>query len=369
MFDVTAVFAKVFVREFYRLNAGFFMIIVTLTFGFMSGVEHKALAQFFVASPTLTCIPIAVWTLYSLKVIGFNRQRIAMSENNFLHATPLLSYPRQLIISTQALFLQFTPVTLYGLFLTIIGLKHGAIKPVVMIIGSIAVLLFLASHALIGFLKTPIREPTTPLLKRLIDRHFVRPLWWIYLTATLRKEPVLFIGTKVFGGVLLFAVTRLYENESFDARLLAMAATVAGVANYMITMQLQLFDLHSFQLMKNLPVRTTVRWLRIVLVVGIAVLPEIILLSKYGPAIHAMDFASILLLVPSVAMTAYSLLYLSFREESTYSRLIFTITMGHIVVILFQVSAGILVAANLVTSWLIFQRKYYAFEYSVGVKE
>jgi hypothetical protein len=369
VFDATNIFTKVFAREFYRLNAGFFIVIITLTFGFMSGVEHRALAEFFIASPQLTLIPIVVWIVYTLKVISFNRQRLVQTENIFLYNFSILTYSQQLWVASQPLFLQFAPVMLYGLFLIVMAMKHALIEPIYSITSAVATLLFIAANILVISLKTPIHEPKTSALKRFIDKNAVRPLWWIYITTVLRREPLLFIGTKIFSGLLLFAVMKLYENESFDGRLLGMAASLAGVGNFMIMMQLQLFDLKYFSLMKNLPVHLVVRWARISLATLIIVLPEIILVLKYAPSLHLSDLAFILLLIPTVALTSYSLLYFTFRDESTYARLMFAITIAHIVLILFKVPVWLFVLIDLTVSWILFSNRYYTFESAPSPKK
>lgn len=362
MFDLSNIFTKVFAREFYRLNAGFFIVISTLTFGFMSGKEHRALAEFFIASPLLTLIPLAIWIVYALKVISFNRQRLAQSENTFLYNFSVLSFPKQLWVAIQTLVLQFAPVILYASFLILMAIKHARLIPILIICSAVAILLVISASLLVLSINPPIREPKTSALKRFIDQNTVRPLWWIYITTILRREPLLFVGTKIFSGLLLFAVMQLYKNESFDGRLLGMAASLAGVGNFMIMMQLQLFDLKYLSLMKNLPVTMVVRWARIALVTLIIVIPEIVLILKYAPAIKFTELAFILLLIPSIAITSYSLLFLTFREESTYSRWVFAITIAHIVLILFQVPVWIFVSVNLGVSWILFSSRYYAFE-------
>lgn len=362
-------FAKIFVRQFYRLNAGFFIIIITLTFGFMSGVEHKALAEFFISSRTLTLIPIFIWTVYTIKVIAFNEQRLTLAENSFAYTYSLLPFAKKIAIASQTLFAQLMPVILYGTFLMLMGLKHNLVEPIFTLMGAIALLVFTAASFLLKTLKLPIRERKISTLKRLIDKHSVRPLWWIYITTVLRREPVLFIGTKIFSGLLLFAVMRLYTGESFDERLLGMAASLAGIGNYMILMQLQLFDTKYFSLMRNLPISISVRWLVLVSVVTIINLPELTLLLKYGPAIGVFQHTTILFLIPAIAMTAYSLLYYQFKNEESYSRLMFAITIAHLVLILFKIPIWFLVGLNCVVSWILFKSRYYSFETSPTVNE
>jgi hypothetical protein len=367
--DIGNVFLKIFGKEFYRLNAGFFIIIITLTFGFMSDVEHKALAEFFVASPLLSLIPVAVWIVYTIKVILFNRQRLHLAENQFLLASSQLAYSTTAVVAFQTLFFQFMPVVLYGSFLILMGIKHNLLQSVSIIIGAVIFLISLSSVALIRSLKTPIHEPQTSALKKFIDKYTIRPIGWIYAITVLRKEPFLFFGTKIFAGLLLFAVMRLYINETYDERLLAMAAAFAGIGNFMVMMQMQLFDFKYFIIMKSLPISHLQRWSYVVLITFIFVLPEIVLIVKYSPPLPLVELFSIMLLIPALALMVYSLLYIRFKNEESYGRLTFALAIAHVVLILFKVPISVFVIVNLLASWLIFRSRYYKFEILPTAKE
>ena len=368
MSALTNVFRKVFVREFYRLNAGFFIVVITLTFGFMSGREHKALAEFFVASPLLSLIPISVWIIYSIKVILFNRQRLQLAENIFLFNTSLQSFTQQTLCASQALFMQLMPVVLYGIFLCVMALKYAFYNSLVTIIAGMIVLQIGSTLILVRSLKTPIREFKTSALKTFIDKHTVRPLWWIYIVTVLRQEPFLFLGTKIFTGLLLFAVTQLYIGETYDARLLAMAATFAGIGNYMVMMPLQLFDFRYFILMRSLPVKLAGRWATLALIASIFVLPEAILIVKYAPSIPMSDLMSILALIPALALTVYAMLYLKFDNEETLGRITFGMAIAHVILILFKVPIFVFVIINLTVASTIFTLRYYKFELPATAK-
>src|SRR5688500_4396091 len=90
------IFNKVLAKEYYRLNTGFFLLILTLTFGFMSGVEHRALAEFFIASPLLLLVPISIWVVYLIKIINFNRSQVSLPQNQFLHVFSLRPFLHQI---------------------------------------------------------------------------------------------------------------------------------------------------------------------------------------------------------------------------------------------------------------------------------
>ena len=83
----------ILVREFYLANSGFFLLVVAIAGGFMRGYEHIALAEFFISTPMVLCIPLTVWILYALKVANFNGERLSLQENEFVFYFPLFRLP------------------------------------------------------------------------------------------------------------------------------------------------------------------------------------------------------------------------------------------------------------------------------------
>src|SRR5687768_12138586 len=109
MNNVVIMLNKTVAKEFYRLNSGFFLLIATLTFGFMSGVEHKALAQFFVSSPNVLLIPVGVWVVYTFKILNFNKRQANLEENRLLINISFLPAREQILCAGLCFVIQFLP--------------------------------------------------------------------------------------------------------------------------------------------------------------------------------------------------------------------------------------------------------------------
>lgn len=365
MSDIVNVLQKVFVKEFYRLNAGFFILIITLTFGFMSGREHRALAEFFISAPILLTIPFGIWMLYGLKIHAFNKQRIAKAENRFLFDFTLLQKKTQFISLSVAFVAQFAPVIAYAFFLILVAAKNNFISSVISIIigGVLLVLIFV--FAFNFAIAHPVREKKVSVVKRFIDAHTVRPIWWIYLTSILRQEPVLIIATKVFTCLLLYSITRLYLHDTLDVRLLAMATALAAVANFSVLRLLQQFDFSTLVIMKNVPWSTVRRWCINLLVIAMAMLPEFVFVIKYSSTLRLMDNMLALLIMPSLAALLFSMNFLNFKNDETHPRIVFGMTILHMGLILFNVPLIIFIALDVIASYIIFKSEYYLFEYRV----
>lgn len=365
MSEIFTILNKVFVKEYYRLNAGFFLVIGTLTFGFMSGREHLALAQFFISSPFVMLIPIAIWTIYTLKIINFNRQQLQRPENQFLFTFGLLPTKIKSIGLYSALSLQLMPALLYGFFLILLSIKFKIFESIALVAVSLSALLIVSTAQLLFSLHRPHHEKKTNPIKKFFDYQYAKTIIQFYTGWLLRREPVLFFGTKVFSGLLIFAVAQLYLADAYDGRLMAMGVAIGFSANYMVLQQLHRFENQYFIIIRNLPLSFFKRLFIFLITFTALCLPEIALLTNYFPSELAFDLMFwILLFGLSIGIVFYGSLFLPRLngENSTY--VTFGAVMGLIVLILFDVPIWSLIIANFSTGLALMKRYYYSFEFN-----
>ena len=86
---------RIFVGPFYAKNAGTFLVVVLLAFGFMRAIEHKALITAALGSPFLLAIVFILWGLYLLKTTSFVRQELTAPEHLFLQTFWLIPTPKR----------------------------------------------------------------------------------------------------------------------------------------------------------------------------------------------------------------------------------------------------------------------------------
>jgi hypothetical protein len=357
---------KVLVKEYYRLNAGFFLVIITLAFGFMSGAEHRALAEFFISSPLLLSLPIGMWSIYFVKIITFNRSQVNLPQNQFLYIFNLWTYPRQALPFFLTVANQFMPAMLYGFFLMVMALKNNIYIPIIII--PLALLLFLltGTAVLLRQLNHVASEATASILKKYLDYRFTKPLTQFYLEYVTRTDPALIFGTKIFSGLLIFAVTQLYSGESYDVRLLAMGCALSFSASFMIIRQIHYFENKVFVMLRNLPIPVTRRITTFVFVLLIFCVPEITIVIKYFPdALHWRDALSVLFFGLSTGLLFYGLHFTGVIQQKHFERPVFALVIGWLLVILFRVPVFVLAFVNSgIGIWLV-GKYFYRFEQPV----
>lgn len=356
---------RVFTVEFYKLNSAFFLLVLGLSFGFMSGVEHRVLAQFFISSPTLLLIPFSGWLLYAIKIIRFNRATLHLPQNEFIFQFTAFNKHTQWIYVFPVLFIQLLPAIAYGIFLSIVAIQNAVVQPVFYMLFYLLVLIAISTFAFIHRVNYPHPDTKVTVLKKLIDRNFTKPYFQFFILWVSRREMGTLLGTKLFSCLLLWGVTNLYDTDTYDSRLLALAITIAFAANVMLVYHFHQFENSHFSIARNLPIRLWKRIFYFATTFTFLCLPEFGLFLNNSPA--TLGFAteiSIMAFGLSIIILQYTYLY---RRNMTLERFIkhvFGITIIFIVMVLFSVPVWLIAIANIAIGSILFQKNYYRFEFT-----
>ncbi|HTJ51120.1 MAG TPA: hypothetical protein VL443_16785 [Cyclobacteriaceae bacterium] len=368
MKTITSILTKVFVVEFYQHNASFFLLIGGLCFGFMSGVEHKALAQYFVSSPLLLTIPISCWTVYTWKVILFNRNVLQLHQNEFVFHLSLIKISSRALSIFVVIAEQLLPILMYATFLIIMALGGGMYSSVVYIVISIVALLILSTVILIRELNNPNQEKRVSWLKAYFDNHFKKTFYQFFVEWISRKDLTTLIGSKSFSCLILYAVLFLYKTDNYDARLLGLGVSIAFSANASLAFQFHQFENIHFFILRNLPLRLWKRLFYYTATFILLCLPEFSLLIRNFPSnLHFSTLLSSILFSISLLLIYYTLLYRHHIDMEKHMRFVFFIVMGSVIAILFSVPMGLLAGIYLITGIYLFRKYYYNFEFIAPV--
>ena len=360
------IFNRVFTVEFYRLNALFFLLSIGLAFGFMSGREHMALAEFIIGSPLLTLVPFAVWVLYGIKIYSFNKQVCQAREISFVHSVSLLPRHTQIAVSLSVIINQFMPALLYGMFLISMALHHtlpyAALSLTISLILPLAGLTFFL-HQQMQF---PQLERKTYFLKKWMDRTFEKPFTQFFAEWLCRKQPGLFIITKLFSAILLFAISQLYRYDEYDNRLMAMGCVLGFAANLAIVYQYVLFENHILSLLRNLPLPWTRRMLLFLSAMLVLNLPELLVLTRTFP--DALGYYNLFEMMVSsfiLLMGGYSYLLRKNITFESFTGHIFIFSFVVLIAILYKVPLLLLSGLALGASLYVYPKYFYNFEITI----
>ncbi|GAB4024373.1 hypothetical protein [Spirosoma koreense] len=335
---------KIFVRSFYTQNAGTFLVVILLAFGFLRASEHEALITAILGSPFLLALVFGLWSLYLLKTVSFVRQLLTAPEHRFVQALWLVPTPTRwllwLAVQTSLLF----PIMAYaGWMLAIAGrLQQWASfsAVVVMMLSLTGLGAWLNDHRL--------RHPN-PDTVQLPTAGFDLPYPLFFPTYWLRQEPLSLVLTKVFSGLLLAGVCRLYPTDDYDQRLLLIGLLLAVLGHSQVGGQVSAFERQYLLFLFNLPLSKRQRFGRYALTYGLIWLPELLILLRNCPTAISLSYISWLWLAGwGWLLLMHSLAYGYNVLPERWLSGVFVSFIGGLLLIMF----GLPVGAWLLMSWL-----------------
>jgi hypothetical protein len=361
------ILTRVFVVPFYQANATLFLFIAVMAGGFMSKVEHVALASFFVSTPLSMLVPIGVWMFYTIKVLRFNQALLQRPENTFMQHYCLLPVRSQWLGWLSAVAGQLAPAIGYGTFLVLMAVQQKAWTSLVLVPLAVVVLLLLTVALLYRERLHSHRQHTPSRLRRWLDKTFVRPYPLFFIEWIVRRQPLLLLGTKAFGCLLLLGVTYLYTDETYDSRLLIMGITAVAAANLQLVWELLQFEHVHFSIVRQLPLSFGRRVVYTSLTLCALLLPEVGLIITYLPANLAVMEAivGVVYLLAGVILF-YGILHWRDRAPEQLGGFAFAWVIGSVVLTLFQVPPWVLGGANLFVGVYCWVRYFYRFEQRAG---
>lgn len=367
MKPIAAVLNRVFTTEYYRLNAGFFLLVIGICFGFLRDVEHLALGMYFTSSPWLMFIPIAVWLVYALKVLSFNHHAVRKPENAFVFAAALArpSLATALVLISA---LQFMPALMYGGFLIVIATRFSQFTAIVMTgLAFLVCLLLIWGRLYRDIVLADSERKVAPWL-RAINLNFTRPFIWFYPAWIIRRQPGLAIGTKAFAMLIIFGVTRLYLYDAYDERLFGMGCAVAFASNLVLIFFYQRFENFHFSLLRGLPLTRVRRLWNFIVICILLQLPEFSVMINYTPRnVSSLQLASVYLFALSVNLLGYASLFIRDITLELVVRRVFAASLLWIVLILFKVPVLLIALLQVILALQIYLKYYYTFEFDATI--
>jgi hypothetical protein len=359
---IVTILNKVIAKEFYRANASFFLVTIGICCGFMSKIEHMALAEFFVSSVTTLFIPLAFWLIYSFKIIEFNRRVISLDQNEFILRIHALSFTSLLSSLLTVALTELLPMIVYGFFLFAIALRQHDGGIMITLILMMAIIISFVTFSLYRNITKPGDNNTEWRITQLLNRTFHRSYLQISLGWMMRNEFFLLVGNKIFSVLIIIGAASLYKFDTYDLRLMAMGITVAMTGHAMLIYRYHHFTENIFSFVRNMPFTLAQRIWHFCKVFLIICLPDFgVLIKNFPGQLSQLQLAESLFLAAGIVMIIFSWLYLKSINAEKLITQSFVFALAVIVLVLFSVNVWLLGIIFILISIVIYFRRYYQF--------
>ncbi len=353
---------KVLVNHFYKLNAGLFMFLFYVLFGLPAdaGGFHIAIANMIVQSQLFLLVIFAVWLLYNLKCIDYTISQLKAPQQQFLTCIQNLGRKKSFLLLSSVQFAIYIPVSAYATFLIIIAFQHQLYMVIFEITVFILMILLATPFLYIKTLERYFRAPKFAFFHsslRIPKTLFTIPLAYIWNS----RKQMLFIS-KFFSLLLLFAFIKIFEPDHYDIRPLLFCLLLSVISNCTIVFEIRNFETDYLQITKNFPFSILNRFIQLIAMYVLLLLPELIFVWKSYPVFfHFNDYAQLALSSVSLLLFLHAILLTGNINMNVFIRIVFGVAMGLFFIILYNPGI-ILPAFILLISFGLYYSYYYDFE-------
>ena len=358
---------KVVVKQFYLINAGFFLFGFFFFFGIVKGEllipYHKSLLLSIISSPFFTGMVWLAWLLYNIKCIQFCTNTIKAADSTYLFILKALPVSQQLILYILVNTLQYLPVLLYSCFviymavtksMLITGLLIAFYQLLMISVGSIILYRAINKNNLIHPLDLLVSGFT--LLFKINIGYFAFLMGHLF-----HEKKMAFVVVKVFS-LLLLSVSFVRNGDDFDNDLFNIFFQLILTAHAVLIFYFVSFSESQLQFSRNLPVpfyKTAGMYL---FTFSILLLPEVafMLVNNHGN----LPVSSILLQYLTAVATLFlytGILYGCGLDMELYMLFVF---IAFLMIFFLQKTGQQLLSmlAVLFIAGIVFNSHYYSFE-------
>ncbi|MBC7552629.1 MAG: hypothetical protein H7257_01485 [Taibaiella sp.] len=321
MNGITAVFDKVFVKRFYKVNAGFFLTVLILAFGIMSGQEtimlHHGVMLAMNNNLAHCGIGLLVFALYGFKCLSFLLKVTDEPENTFLYELQSLPGFTLFILLARLTVSVYSPLLIYAVITAVVGFRSGHI---------IMPLLIAASQLLLcgGIAAVHLRRITgtwkAPIIKLPAIPGILKKGYFTYLLSfSLDSMKGTFMAVKLFSLLLLQVMVTVNEEKVSRENICILLMFLIS-AHALLPVHYVKFAETRLSFLRNMPMSLLRRLLLFVVTYSIIFLPELlfllwnehsvlpvgVILSLYATAVSQLLLYTALQYLPGITTDRYT---------------------------------------------------------------
>lgn len=250
---------KVLVKQFYSINAGFFLFGFFFFFGIVKGEllipYHRSLMLSIISAPVFTAMVCLAWLAYNIKCIQFCTNTIKAADSNYIYILKALPVSKQVLLYICISLLQYLPVLVYASLVAYMAMSKSLWITGFIIATFQLLMIALGAAALYRNInKNNITHPFDQWLAKLGSFFQLRIGYWGFLLGHLfHEKKVAFVVVKIFS-LLLLSVSFIRNGDDFDNDLFNIFFQVILTAHALLVFYFAVFLESQLQFSRNLPI-------------------------------------------------------------------------------------------------------------------
>ncbi len=354
MHSIAKVLLRTLVSEFYRANAGFFLVVMGLGFGFLKIPQHVDIASGLAAKPVYYLIPLLLWSLYGVKTLLFCTRIRKLAANQIIGEIVLLQPIQRKLLVVYVQTLLLLPALVYGLFMSFTAFQLGALQSAGLVLLGNGFILFTAAHFLHQVLISP-SDPKATKGLTFWTQKLPKSFSWLYIHHLFNRQPIVLLASKAISVSIILGATYLYKSDENDLRLLTLGVLLSSAVNSVFSYRHFEFEASQLTIFRNLPLSLGSRFTSAFLTYLVLMSPELLVLV--GNNLMQSDIlflVKISMLAPVLLLLYQSILTARKMDMEYFIRYPFFLTAILFFVILGEVDPAVLTATLIFVSALLF---------------
>jgi hypothetical protein len=367
MTGIQRIFFKLFIKQFYAINAGYFLFFFILFFGVVNPADlvffHVSIMLGLFNSPVLMAVIMLLWLLYFSKCVFFGIKTINKPENNFLTNLQAFSFKRQWALFFFNVILLYLPVLIYSCFVVALAFKQQHAGIAFILIGYQLIVCSTGAFAWYFNLNMTAKKNNSRLayvLSRLNTVGKIRfPFYLLTFTAFHRK--ITFFCIKLFS-MFVFYILFVLNRSDFNFINFNVIFLIVIMAHAILPFYYISFMERDLSFYRNLPVPLVKTGLIYIITYCIVLIPELLFLL-----VNALDHVSLtdIFLLYGVAVVNLllftALLYMEEMRMKEYFKIVFAVFFVSIFALHFK-NFILLISIEFLIATLIFINSYHLYE-------
>jgi hypothetical protein len=279
----------VFVRQFFLINAGFFLFLFFVFFGVVNGGQlisyHQSLILGMIGSPIFMGAVWGCWLLYNFKCIAFCNAVISAPESNYIFSLKALSPAKQLSLYLAVSSLLYLPVMLYAGFVIYLAFsKAMAITGLLVLTFQLLMIALGAFSLFLSINRNNSSNPGEKLIGLLGNMYRIPMKYHAFLIGHIFDyKKMAFAGVKIFS-LLLLSVSFIRNGDHFDADFFSIFFQLILTGHAVLVFYCVQFNESQLQFSRNLPIPLYKVASMYMLTFSILLLPELLfmLINNHG---------------------------------------------------------------------------------------
>ena len=367
MGSVMRLLFRILIREFYAINAGYFLFFFIFFFGVVSPNDlvfyHVSLILGMFNSAAFMVVVMLLWFFYNLKCLFFCSKTLNRPENIFLTNLQVFSFKKQFVLFLINHFLLYLPVLVYSGFVVGMAFKHGHTALALILIGYQlfnCVIGALACYYNISNTWKQNKRGLAYLVSKMNTRRKISyPFYLISYTAFHRK--ITFFSLKLFSLFMLYVLFVL-NRDDFSFINFIMIFLILIMAHAVMPFYYISFLEKKMAFSRNLPVPLLKTGVLYFITYCVLFLPELLFLLIN--ALHYLSLIDVLLLYTIAVVNLLlftAILYMEDIHMKKYFKIIFVIFF--VSTFILNLKARVfLIGADLLIASIVFINSYHRYE-------